>query len=129
MWISIVLEGCLIGMLSILAYIIGMYLSCGNITVSRTMAFSTLALSQLFHAFNMRSQDSVLNINFFSNKYLILSLILGILLQVCVVNIPMLSDVFKTAPLDANEWCAVMGLSVMPIVVVELQKLFTNHQR
>lgn len=126
MWTSIVLEGCLIGMLSVLAYIIGKYLSCGDIAVSRTMAFSVLAMSQLFHAFNMRSSGSVLNRNFFMNKYLVLSLIIGILLQVCVVNIPMLSEIFKTTPLDKNEWLAIFGLSVMPIIVVELQKLVTK---
>lgn len=126
MWSSIVLEGCLIGMLSILAYIIGTRLSCGNYGSSRTMAFSVLALSQLFHAFNMRSETSVLNKKLFENKYLLLSLIFGIVLQVSVVNIPGFCEIFKTTPLNTTQWCTVLGLSVMPLVIVELQKLATK---
>ena len=126
MWTSIALEGCLIGMLSVIAYCLGIRFST-NMAVPRTMAFSVLALSQLFHAFNMCSDGSVLNKRFFENKYLCLSLVIGILLQVCVVNSPLLSGIFKTTPLNNLQWLFVFILSVMPLVIVELQKLFSKY--
>lgn len=128
MWLSIALEGCMIGLLCVVTYCIGRIVNCSAPNVPRTMAFSVLALSQLFHAFNMRSDSSVIGKKFFENKFLILSLIAGICLQVLVVNIPLLSDIFKTTPLSIKEWGIVLGLSIMPIIIVELQKLFSFLQ-
>ena len=126
MWLSIALEGCIIGMLSVIAYCAGRIVAPDNPAVSRTMSFSVLALSQLFHAFNMRSEKSVLNAELVRNRFLVMSLAVGILLQICVVNIPILSDIFKTTPLSLREWGIVMLLSVMPLIIVELQKLFSR---
>lgn len=128
MWLSIALEGCVIGMLAIIAYLIGKILSHGDSAVAETMAFCVLAMSQLFHAFNMSVDGSVLNKSFFKNKYLVLSLIVGILLQISVVNIPVTGEVFNTTPLDTRQWWIVMLLSVLPIVIVEIQKLFTRRK-
>lgn len=128
MWISIALEGCMIGLLCVVAYCISRIVNTASPYVPRTMAFSVLALSQLFHAFNMRSDGSVIGRRFFENKFLVMSLLAGIGLQICVVNIPLLSDIFKTTPLSIREWSIVMGLSVMPLAVVELQKLFSLLQ-
>ena len=69
-----------------------------------------------------------INIRFFENKFLILSLLAGIALQLCVVNIPPLADVFKTTPLSVKEWSVVIGLSIMPLAIVEIQKLFSLIQ-
>lgn len=126
MWSSIVLEGIMIGMLSVIAYSIGRIISPENAQVPRTMCFSVLALSQLFHAFNMCSEASIMGRKFFRNKFLVMSLLAGCILQVCVVNIPILSGIFKTAPLGLSQWGIVLGLSVVPIVIVELQKLFSR---
>jgi len=126
MWASIILEGCIIGMLSVIAYCIGRIISEGNPDAPGTMAFSVLALSQLFHAFNMCSDGSVLNSKLFRNKFLVISLLAGIALQVCVVQIPLLSGVFKTTSLRPVEWTIVLILSIMPLVIVELQKLFSR---
>ncbi|MBE7015330.1 MAG: calcium-translocating P-type ATPase, PMCA-type [Ruminococcaceae bacterium] len=128
MWLSIALEGCMIGLLCVVAYCIGRIINGSTPYVPRTMAFSVLALSQLFHAFNMRSDGSVLGKRFFENKFLILSLLAGIALQLCVVNIPPLAEVFKTTPLSVKEWSVVIGLSIMPLTIVEIQKLFSLIQ-
>ncbi|MCL1924864.1 MAG: cation-translocating P-type ATPase, partial [Defluviitaleaceae bacterium] len=106
LWLRIVLEGLMIGMLSLLAFIIARVYFGGNLNIelSRTMAFSTLSISQLFHAFNMRSGK------FFENKALVMAFLVGVLLQFSVIMSP-LNQIFSVTALDLNQWLIVLGLS------------------
>lgn len=126
MWADIFTEGAMIGALAILAYTLGMIFfdPVGSCAIGRTMAFTVLGMSQLFHAFNMRSRHSVFKAGFFKNKFLVLALILGIVLQVTAVSYAPISVFFKTVPLGAYEWIICALLSFMPIPIVELQKHF-----
>ena len=126
MWADIFTEGTMIGALAILAYTLGMFFfdPVGSCAIGRTMAFTVLGMSQLFHAFNMRSRHSVFKAGFFKNKFLVLALILGIVLQVTAVSYAPISVFFKTVPLGAYEWIICALLSFMPIPIVELQKHF-----
>ena len=87
------------------------------------MAFAVLSISQLVHAFNMRSEGSIFKINIFSNKILVVSFIVGLILQSAVITVPKLSYIFKVCTLDFDKWLIVFILSFMPIVIVELEKL------
>lgn len=127
LWASICLEGGVIGGLALLAYSVGFnVLSHRSVDVARTMAFCVLSVSQLFHAFNMRSEKSVLNGRFLENKLLVMSLILGIIMQIAVVSVPVFAEVFKVCPLSVAAWTVVGILSVVPLAVVELQKAVTT---
>ncbi len=122
LWMSIIFEGLMIGALSLLAFSIGKNV-LGDINIGRTASFAVLSISQLVHAFNMRSEHSVLRAGLFTNPYLTLSLIVGLILEVSVISIPSLASVFSVVPLGFAGWAAVCVLSVMPLVIVELQKL------
>ncbi len=74
LWAAIIFEGLMIGALALLAFSIGVNV-LGNLTTGRTMAFAVLSISQLVHAFNMRSEHSVFRAGLFKNPYLVLSLI------------------------------------------------------
>ena len=93
------------------------------------MAFSVLSISQLVHAFNMRSEHSVFSVGLFSNIYLVGAFIAGLLLQCSVVSIPPLAALFKVTPLSGMQWLIVAGLSAAPLVIVELQKLVSGLGR
>lgn len=129
LWLSICLEGAMIGALALLAYTVGFYFFDFGKTpdIARTMAFCVLSLSQLFHAFNMRSENSVLNRSFFGNPFLLLSLAAGTLLQISTVNTAAATKLFKTTPLPASAWIITAALSLMPIFIIELQKAFSRH--
>lgn len=128
LWASICLEGGVIGGLALLAFSLGFnILSSHNVDVARTMAFCVLSVSQLFHAFNMRSDKSVLNGRFFENKLLVFSLIIGIIMQILVVSVPVFAGVFKVCPLSFMGWLVVGILSIVPLIVVELQKAVTKR--
>jgi len=122
--LKICIEGCMIGALALLAFSIGrnLYDTTTDPLIGRTMAFAVLSLSQLVHAFNMRSEHSIFSINIFSNKYLIWAFLAGCTLQVSVILFKPLAKIFKVVALTPNQWLLVAGLSILPIILVELQK-------
>jgi len=81
-----------------------------------------LSISQLVHSFNMRSERSVFVAGIFKNKFLVLSFVIGVILQVCVCAVPGAARVFGIEALGYIEWCIVAGLSCVPLIVCELQK-------
>ena len=118
---TIFLEGVMIGTLALIAFSFGMHIY-GNVTVAQTMAFCVLCLSQLVHAFNMRSGESLFKIGFFSNKVMNLAFGACVALQIAVICIPPLSKVFKVVPLCGTQWLLVGTLSLAPLVIIELEK-------
>ncbi len=120
LWGKIVVEGVMIGILTLLAFNIGN--NKYGLDVARTMAFVSMGMLELVHAFNIKSEDSIFKINMFENMYLIGAFILGTILQVGVVCIPSVANVFKLVPLNLTQWLYVAIISLMPIVIIELQK-------
>ncbi len=122
---NIIIEGCLIGSLALLAYSIGrIYFDVDPSSpfIGRTMAFAVLSLSQVVHTFNMRSPHSIFKAGLFANPKLVLAAIACIILQAAVIVVPSLSVIFKTAILTGNQWLVVIILSLIPLVVVEMEK-------
>ena len=120
----IAVEGMMIGMLALLAFGIGhIYFDGGKDYITgRTMAFAVLSLSQLVHAFNMRTEHSLSTISLGSNPYLAGAFFIGCLLQAGVIMAAPLAEVFQVCPLEWQEWAVVAGLSFVPLPVVELEK-------
>lgn len=121
LWSRIGLEGFMIGALALLAFAIGK-VCFGSLTIGRTMCFCTLSISQLIHAFNMRSRKSLINVNLFDNVYLIGALFMGIFLQWLVVEPYFMNNIFGTTGLRISQWLIVMGLCFVPIIVCEIEK-------
>ena len=120
----IVVEGMMIGMLALIAFGIGhIYFDGGKEYITgRTMAFAVLSLSQLVHAFNMRTEHSLTQISLSSNPFLVGAFFVGCILQVGVIMAGSLAAVFKVCPLGWMEWMIVAGLALVPLPVVELEK-------
>ncbi|MDR1914392.1 MAG: calcium-translocating P-type ATPase, PMCA-type [Clostridiales bacterium] len=121
LWYRIAAEGLMIGFLALCAFGIGA-VWFGSHNTGITMCFATLSVSQLVHAFNMRSEESIFKIDLLGNVYLVGALIIGIIMQVAVINIPRLYEIFKVTPLGGQEWTIVAILCLMPVFVVEAQK-------
>lgn len=122
--IQIALQGIWFGFITLIAYYLGTFvLSDGNHTYGQTMAFTVLAVSQLFHSFNVRTSHSLFTINPFSNKYLLLAFLTSLLIVAAVLFIPPLTALFKLAPLAMSHLGIAVLLSISPLVVVELAKL------
>ena len=125
---DIFLQGIFQTALVLTSYIIGEHVLDTTVhAVSMTMAFVSLCFIQLFHAFNLRSQKrSILNKNIFSNKYLNLSLLTGVVLTVLVVTVPAFNGIFHTAPLNWQEWITAIGVAFAIIPLVEFEKLIVR---
>ena len=91
---------------------------------SQTAAFCVLSLSELFHMLGMTSLKKSFVHNFWSKNWLLwVSFVVGVALQIAVVNIPGLNSFFSCAPLDLAHWGIVLALSVAPLVVHEIVAL------
>lgn len=126
LWAAIMMEGLMVGALALLAFSIGANVFGSDIT-GRTMSFAVLSLCQLVHAFNMRSERSVLGKELFKNPYLLISLAVGSVMEIAVITVPALAAVFEVSPLGGIQWAAVAALSVMPLLIVEAQKFVTSR--
>ena len=122
---SIISEGIMIGVLSLTAYHIGYH--SFNLEIGRTMSFCVLSLSQLFHAFNMRSDKSIFKVGLFTNKFLLYAFAICALMQVSVVTFDVFTDIFNVASLNFNQWSIVGILSFAPIVIIEMVKRLSEQ--
>ncbi len=122
---QIVIEGIMIGTLTLTAYILGTHY-VGN---ASTMAFAVLSFSQLFHAFNMRSRHSLFTVGWFSNRKMVLSFLVCAVLQLLVITHPLLQEVFGVAALNPVQWLIVVSCSIAPVFFVELQKFVAKTSK
>lgn len=114
----------MLGILTLVAFSVGNYLY--DIEVGRTMAFVSLGLLELVHSFNIKSEESIFKVGLFENKYLMGAFILGVILQIVVVVIPSVAEVFKLVPLTQVQWMYTFGISILPLVIMEIQKAFNK---
>ena len=126
--VDILVQGFMQTALVMTAFCIGCYVIPGGMAErhdeAMTMAFVSLALIQLFHAYSMRSQDnSILNKKLFANKYINLSFLIGVALTVLVVVVPPFRTVFETAMLNGMEWGVSIAVAFAIIPLVEIYKL------
>jgi Ca2+-transporting ATPase len=87
-----------------------------------TMAFLTIAIFQLVNAFNCKSERSVLHRNALSNRWLIISVVVALALQLAVVYVPALQFVFRTVPVGPSELAYVFAVCLSIFVLEEVRK-------
>lgn len=130
-------QGIMLGLLSFSAFVIGYFiypntegatgdvLRAAKLMNASTMTFMVLAISQLFHALNVKSEKkSIFKTKF--NKYLLWAFITSLILQLLTIVFPFTRELFNLSNLNLVEWLIVLGLSITPIIVVEIQKLISN---
>ncbi len=120
LWNKIIVEGIMIGMLTLVAFSIGNKFY--SVEIGRTMAFIAIGLLELVHSFNIKSEQSILKIGLLENKFLIGSFVLGVCVQTIVVLVPSLANIFKLVPLDKTQWIITLIISILPIPIMEAQK-------
>ena len=126
LWNKIIVEGILIGMLTLVAFGIGN--KYYGLEVGRTMAFMAIGLLELIHSFNVKSEKSLFKTGIFDNKYLVGSLILGVCVQTVVILVPQIAEIFELTSLNSMQWLITIGISLLPIPVIELQKWFDSKK-
>ncbi|MCX8084433.1 MAG: HAD-IC family P-type ATPase [Calditerrivibrio sp.] len=94
-----------------------------SIEKARTMAMTTMVFFQFFQAWNARSETvSIFKIDPLSNKFLFFSLIAATLAQLAVIYLPQLQWIFRTEPLNCNDWLLLLFISSSVVILVEVDK-------
>ena len=131
----VIYQGVMIGLLTLAAFMIGLAtttepingltLDASKIEVGQTMAFITLALSELVHVFNIRNnQKSIFRTSIFNNSKLILAIIASAALMFVILLVEPLRNIFSIPVLPTQNILELLGLVFAPILIVELFKLF-----
>ena len=101
----------------------------GGIIKAQTMAFTIFVLFQLFNVFNCRSDEkSIFRIGIFKNKYILWAVLLCLALQIGVIYIPFLQDLFHTVPLTWKDWIPIVLISSLIIWVDEIYVWAIGHK-
>ncbi|MDO5779525.1 MAG: calcium-translocating P-type ATPase, PMCA-type [Clostridium sp.] len=111
LWEKIIVRGCLIGICTLLSFMVGRYYGM-DLATCRTIALCTLVMSQLLHVFECRSErHSIFEINILSNIYLLGAAIISITMICGILYIPFLRGIFNTVALNLGQWLLVMFFS------------------
>lgn len=125
--VQLIINGVLIGGITLFAFKLGERLYADSLIHAQTMAFVVLSVSQLFLSLSLRSNTkSAFSLGLFSNKYLVYSILLGIFLQVIIISISFIANIFKVTPLLLYDWIVVILVSLIPFAINEILKLFRN---
>ncbi|MFP5109104.1 calcium-translocating P-type ATPase, SERCA-type [Neobacillus sp. C211] len=111
---KVVSRGFLIGLVTLLSFMIVYNNDPSKLQYAQTVAFATLVMAQLIHVFDCRSEKSVLSRNPFGNQYLVWAVLSSLALMFVVIYYPPLQPIFHTLPVAAKDWLLIVGLSSIP---------------
>lgn len=130
----VIYQGIMIGLLTLAAFMIGLAttktpidgltLDESKIEIGQTMAFITLALSELVHVFNVRdNKKSIFKTKVFNNSKLLLAILASVALMIVILAVPALRTIFSIPVLPTENILELICLIFAPIVIVEIFKL------
>nr|WP_280525875.1 cation-translocating P-type ATPase [Companilactobacillus nantensis] len=126
---AIIYQGILEGVITLGVYAIALMfpVHSGNAAMhadALTMAYATLALIQLFHAFNVKSTyQSIFKIHPFKNKMFNIGVAASFIMVAATIMVPGFNRLFHVSELNLVQWLTVLGAGILMIVIVELVKL------
>ena len=115
--------------ISLIGFFIGRFITLpGTIAPSQevgiTMAFVIIGWSSVVNIFNARSNNkSIFKIGFMSNKPLFFALMFSLAFIAAVAAVPFLSGIFYCVPVSLGHWLIMIGLSIVPLIVGEIEKI------
>ena len=122
-WMRIFLTGLVQAILSLSAYLIG-----GKGITGTTMAFLTISFTQLFAAIGLQSErHSLFKMKAKEHPVLWLAFFGSAFLQVIIVVVPPIREVFDLVMPSGIQWLIVLGLCMIMLGFVELQKLISRN--
>lgn len=111
---KVISRGFLIGIATLIAFVIVYTNNPDDLAYAQTVAFSTLVLAQLIHVFDCRSEHSIFARNPFGNTYLVWAVISSVILLLIVIYYPPLATVFHTVPIEPRDWLLIIAMASIP---------------
>lgn len=118
--INVGIEGLVIAVMTMTAFMIGY--RDNNALLASTMAFGTLCMGRLFHGFNCKSDKPVIFNNLFSNKWLIVSFLTGVILMSSVLMIPAFHTALKVQTLSIAQLLIIYALAAADFLIIQMLK-------
>ncbi|MFC6177132.1 cation-translocating P-type ATPase [Companilactobacillus huachuanensis] len=131
---AIIYQGILEGLITLGVYASALMfpVHTGNAAIhadALTMAYATLALIQLFHAFNVKSTyQSIFKIHPFKNKVFNIGVAASFIMVAATIVVPGFNSLFHVSELNVVQWLTVLGAGILMIVIVELVKLIQRRR-
>ena len=126
-WLGLVMAVAVLTTMDLLS-VGGLIPGTSSFETARTAGFTVLVLMQLFNAFNSRSMELSAFHRVFSNRWLVGAVVLGLVLQVVVVQLPFLQTAFETTSLTLEQWGICLAMASSILWVEEVRKLVTRRR-
>lgn len=95
----------------------------------QTMVFALVVFSEMFNAFNWRSDRySIFSLGFFTNRALIYAVLITVVLQLMVIYVPFFQKAFRTVPLSLFEWGVILALASTTLISMEFVKYISRKK-
>lgn len=114
---KIISRGIVIGIVTLIGFMVAYDNNPENLVYGQTMAFSTLVVAQLIHVFDCRSERGIFTRNPFENIYLLVAVLSSLFLLLIVLYSEKLQPIFHTTALDLKDWALIIVLSLIPTVL------------
>ena len=138
MGFDVVLQGITVSIITLLAFFVGHYFDphaagqginlIGNSAHGTTMAFLAMSMTEIFHSFNMRSLHKSIFKMGSRNKFLWGAMLLSLIMTTVVLYVPFLRNAFDFTYISLWEYAIAMGLAVLIVPVVEIEKIFERRR-
>lgn len=100
-----------------------------SLAEARTAAVNLFVVVELFYLFSCRSLTrSVWRIGFFSNGWVILGVLVQAAGQLAITYMPLMNELFHTAPINAEAWLRILGIALLASLVVAVEKRFRRRE-
>jgi calcium-translocating P-type ATPase len=118
---------------SLVGFYIGKFVTIGPMApsheIGQTMAFVIIAWSSVVNIFNARSSSgSAFKTGFKENKAMLFALLFSLSLIAVIALVPALMGLFYCVPVSLNHWLIMIGLSLVPLLVGEVEKMFIRRK-
>jgi len=118
---------------TLIAFFLGTSAEIGGMTPSlelgQTMAFLTLGWSSILQILVLRRDESVFKTGIFGNTYILWTTVFALILTGLLVAVPFLAELFQLVPISGTHWIIAAILSILIIVVVEIDKYLIRRKR
>lgn len=131
---AILTQGIAVSALTLFSYFAGHKMESGMWEIAQsghgmTMAFLTMAMAEIFHSYNMRSETLSLFKLKSHNICLFGAMVVSLVLTTAVVFIPPLAEIFAFEVISVSEYFAALGIAALIIPVVEVGKMVRTYIR
>jgi magnesium-transporting ATPase (P-type) len=94
-----------------------------DINEARTAVVNAIVMIEVTYLLNCRSlTKSIFQIGVFSNKWIVVGILVMIILQISFTYMPTMNIVFQTSPIDSEAWIRIIALAIISYIILEVDK-------